>query len=580
MINKSNLFTLLMGITLGGLISYFMFSDLPGKQGDSAEKVKEKQPLYWVAPMDPNFKKDKPGKSPMGMDLIPVYADSGDQSDNSPGIIRISPEVINNLGVRTTIASVKALQSEIKTVGFVKYNEDKLVHIHPRVQGWIEKLHIKAIGDPVIKNQAIYDIYAPELVNAQEEFILALERKNTRLIKAAENRLMALQIPKKTIEQLRKTRTVSQTVTFFAPQSGVLENLTVREGYFVKPETMMMSIGALEQIWVEAEVFERQAGQVVKGTPVTMKLDFLPGKAWRGTVDYIYPTLDVKTRAVKIRLRFENKNLLLKPNMFAQVKIHIKGENTLQIPIEALIRTGDQDRVVLALEQGRFKSVSVQVGRFGKDTVEILSGLNEGDKLVSSAQFLLDSESSKTSDFKRMNYDDEKEIKTVWTEAKINTLMPDSKMVNVDHLAIADWNWPEMTMDFKVADNVGFSNLKQDLVLHIEITKLSHSSYQISAIHIPDENKHSSADPNSATATGIINNVMANHKMLNISRGPIEKWNRPAATLDFIVNETIDISLLKVGMAIDFTFEVNDGEFTITELTQNLQSKNNAGSEQ
>jgi Cu(I)/Ag(I) efflux system membrane fusion protein len=226
-----------------------------------------------------------------------------------------------------------------------------------------------------------------------------------------------------------------------------------------------------------------------------MTLDYLPGKEWQGQVDYVYPTLDEKTRTVKVRLRFSNKNGEFKPNMFAQVTIHTTGDdNALLIPKEALIRTGIQDRVVLALGDGHFKSIAVKVGRFDHEFVEILSGLSEGEKVVSSAQFLLDSESSKTSDFLRMSQSD--------------------------------------SMEMMVMDS------------------------QEDSMSVP-----------SAIVTGKINSLMLEHGMLNIARGPIEKWDRAAATVDFLAHDSLDISALVVGMTIEFTFEIIAGDFIITAFT-------------
>ena len=317
--------------------------------------------------------------------------------------------MINNLGVRTALAEIKLMHSDIKTVGYVNYDENQLVHIHPRVQGWIEKLYVKAAGEAVKKGEPLYEIYSPELVNAQEEYILALDRKNNRLIKASENRLKALQLPSQSINKLKQTRKISQTVTFYTPQNGVVDNLNIREGFFVMPGKTLMSIGKLDQVWVEAEIFERQSSQVEQGQAVTMSLDYLPGVEWQGKVDYIYPTLNPQTRTLKVRLRFENEDKQLKPNMFAQVIIHPNNtEKTLQIPREALIRSGSKERVVLALGKGRFKSIEVKVGKFDDKSVEIIAGLNDGELIVTSAQFLLDSESSKSSDFKRMNHSLEK----------------------------------------------------------------------------------------------------------------------------------------------------------------------------
>lgn len=358
------------------------------------------EPLYWVAPMDPDYRRDKPGKSPMGMDLVPVYA-----SERQPGVVEISPQVVHNLGVRTTRASRQRLDQDIRTVGYVQYDQDQLIHIHPRVEGWVEKLYVKAAGDPVALGQPLYDLYSPQLVNAQEELILALRRGNERLLQAAEERLLALQLSPDFIATLKRDGQVRQTVTFRAPQEGVVDNLNIREGFFVGPNTTLMSIGALDEVWVEAQVFESEADMVRVGQPVTMRLEYLPGREWRGTVDYIYPSLEATTRTLRVRLRFANTDEKLKPNMFAQVEIHSEDQSeVLTIPREALIRTGRQDRVVLALGDGRFKSVEVAAGRVSSAGVEILHGLKEGEKIVSSAQFLLDSESSKTSDFMRMEH--------------------------------------------------------------------------------------------------------------------------------------------------------------------------------
>ncbi|PKG99563.1 efflux RND transporter periplasmic adaptor subunit [Paraglaciecola sp. MB-3u-78] len=475
---RENTKPIIIGMILGGILTFGATYFIAPSESISITNAttEEKKPIYWVAPMDANYKKDKPGKSPMGMDLVAVYDDDGKGPDAGPGTIRISPDVVNNLGVRTTTARYNQLHTKISTVGYVTYNEDKLAHIHPRVQGWVEKLYVKATGDPVKKKQPLYDIYSPELVNAQEELLLALDRKNSRLITASENRLSALQLPKTAIEKLKKTRNVQQNITFYSPQNGVVENLNIREGSFVKPGSTLMVIGDLSDVWVEAEVFERQAGQVKKATPVTMTLDYLPGKTWEGQVDYIYPTLDAKTRTVKVRLRFNNEEGEFKPNMFAQIAIHTTGdEQTLLIPKEALIRTGNQDRVVLALGEGSFKSVEVSVGRYDSESVEILKGLSEGEKVVSSAQFLLDSESSKSSDFKRMNHEtaqnespqkDMSNSKDSVSSATVNgtvvSAMVDHRMVTIDREAILKWGREADRVDFIVDENVDMSLFSND----------------------------------------------------------------------------------------------------------------------
>lgn len=394
------LLLLVMAAIVGALAALIWQSQIGAPAMVETGGVTVKEPLYWVAPMDSNYRRDSAGKSPMGMDLVPVYA----IDDDAPGIVKISPEVINNLGVRTAVASMQNMQADIRTVGYVQYDQDNLVHIHPRVEGWVEKLYVKAAGNPVLKGQPLYDLYSPQLVNAQEELVLALRRDSSRLVQAAEDRLLALQLSKGFVDRLKRDQEVHQTVTFTAPQSGVMDSLNIREGFFVGPKTTLMSIGALDSVWVEAEVFERQAASLEEGLSVTMWLDYLPGKQWTGRIDYVYPSLDDETRTLRVRLRFNNEGGELRPNMFAQVIIHADaGDETLVVPREALIRTGEQDRVVLALGEGRFKSIAVRSGRYSSEYAEILDGLNPGDTVVASAQFLLDSESSRTSDFKRMH---------------------------------------------------------------------------------------------------------------------------------------------------------------------------------
>jgi Cu(I)/Ag(I) efflux system membrane fusion protein len=393
------LLTLLLGVAIGSLGFYW----LDGALAPSSESAKDNNndPLYWVAPMDANFRRDKPGKSPMGMDLVAVYSSAGEIE--SAGLVSISPTVVNNLGVRLTTVVNQPLATEIQTVGYVKYNEDLLVHIHPRVEGWVEKLYVKSAGDPVLEGQPLYDLYSPELVNAQEEYLLALQRNNETLVHAARQRLLSLQIPKAVIADLRRSRQVKSTTTFFSPQRGVVDNLEIREGFYVKPGTNLMTIGALDEVWVEAEVFERQASLIDTGASVTMTLDYLPGRQWQGQVDYIYPTLDPVTRTLRLRLRFANADQALKPNMFAEININSRPTApTLLVPREALIRTGKGDRVVLALGEGKFRAVQVRTGRVSALQAEILEGLKEGQSIVSSGQFLLDSESSKTADLQRL----------------------------------------------------------------------------------------------------------------------------------------------------------------------------------
>jgi Cu(I)/Ag(I) efflux system membrane fusion protein len=350
--------------------------------------------------MDANYRRNEPGKSPMGMDLVAVYAD---EVDGQPGVVKIDPTIVNNLGVRTAVAESGELARQIDTVGYVAYDEDTVQHVHTRVDGWVERLLTKATGDPVEKGQLLFELYSPTLVNAQEEFLVALRSSNTLLRKASRERLAALGVAASEVARLEKTRTVGRRVKVYAEADGVITHLGVREGQFVTPSTDIMSVAQLDKVWVLAEVFERQAAWVKPGQEATVALDYVPGKTWQGVVDYVYPELDAKTRTLNVRLRFDNESEVLRPNMFARVTIRTEGFGTVvHIPREALIRGGTVNRVVLDLGGGRFKAQPVQVGIESGGRVAIRKGLAVGDKVVVSAQFLIDSESNIEAALSRM----------------------------------------------------------------------------------------------------------------------------------------------------------------------------------
>ncbi len=365
----------------------------PTANSPAAESVgSSREVLYWVAPMDPSFRRDAPGKSPMGMDLVPMYAD---QVDGRPGVVAIDPTMINNLGVRTALAERGSLSRLIDTVGYVSYDEDTMHHIHTRVDGWIEKLVTNASGDPVAKGQLLFELYSPTLVSAQEEYLAAMRSSNSVLRNASRDRLVALGVSSTEIRRLEKDRSVRQRIPTYAMTDGVVANLGVRQGMFVTPSTEVMSIAKLDSVWVLAEVFERQAAWVKPGQQAMVNLDYLPGETLRGTVDYVYPELDPKTRTLTVRLRFDNKELALRPNMFARVSIQGEGVGeVVHVPREALIRGGSENRVVVDLGNGRFQSKAVTIGIESGDRVEIREGLLAGERVVTSAQFLIDSESN------------------------------------------------------------------------------------------------------------------------------------------------------------------------------------------
>ena len=369
------------------------FGSAGSDDGSGKSTAGEREILYWVAPMDPNFRRDEPGKSPMGMDLVPVYADEA--GTDGPDVVSIDPAIVNNLGVRTASAERGELSRRIETVGYVGYDEDTLHHVHTRVDGWIEKLAVNATGDPVTQGQVLFELYSPTLVNAQEEFLATLGSAVQGLADASRQRLLALGVNQAEIDQLARDRRVRQRIQVFAQSDGFIAHLGVREGIYVTPATEIMSIAELDQVWVLAEVFERQAAWVRPGQRADVELDYLPGKRWQGTVDYVYPELDETTRTLKVRLRFDNIDQVLRPNMFTRVTI--LGTETVavvHVPRAAVIRGGKVNRVVVSLGDGRFRAQPVDIGIESGDRVEIRRGVVAGEQVVTSGQFLIDSESN------------------------------------------------------------------------------------------------------------------------------------------------------------------------------------------
>ncbi|MEO7149162.1 MAG: efflux RND transporter periplasmic adaptor subunit, partial [Rhodanobacteraceae bacterium] len=307
----------------------------------------QRKVLYWKAPMDPNFRSDKPGKSPMGMDLVPVYANDSGGGESSD--VRISPAVVNNLGVRTALVERGPLSRSIQAVGYVAWDEDTVASINTRADGWIEKLAVKSVGDPVRRGQLLYEMFSPKLATAQREYLIALASGSDSLIAASRERMHALGFSAGQIAQLTLNRKVSDRVARYAESAGVLVSLGVSEGAYVMPATQVMKLAALDPVWVQTEVDQAAAAQLAKGQTAVAEFDAFPGQRWQGTVDYVYPDINPMTRTLKVRMRFANRQGRLQPNMYAHVTLQTAPRaDVLYIPSQALIQTGQSQRVALA----------------------------------------------------------------------------------------------------------------------------------------------------------------------------------------------------------------------------------------
>ncbi len=395
-VSKAVVAALAVGALLGGFAVYVINQSEPSHNhhenhgATKSTSSPDKSPLYWVAPMDPSYRRDGPGKSPMGMDLVPVY----DEQDEA-GVVTVSAAIENSLSVATAKVERKPMHDTLSVAAILSYDQERIVHIHPRLAGWVETLYVKSVGEQVTKNQPLYRLYSPELVNAQQEYLLAVSRKDPSLERAATNKLLSLQLTKPFITELKRSQKVSDRVVFYAPQSGVLDGLKIREGYYVEPGTTLMSIANLDEVWVSIQWPASQLAQINAGQHAMIHVagEQTPR---HGAIDYVYPQVDPVTRTVNARIRLENTDQTLKPNTFVQVDVmNHDSTPTLVVPEQAVIRLGKENRVVKALGDGRFKSVDIEIGRVAAGFVEVLSGLSESELIVTSSHFLLDSESNK-----------------------------------------------------------------------------------------------------------------------------------------------------------------------------------------
>jgi len=371
-------------------------------------KPKEKEVLFWRNPMNPAITSPVFMKDDMGMDYIPVYADGGGGGDEPAGTVSIDPVTVQNIGVRTAVAKAQELSRALNGLGRVDFNEERLARLHPKTSGWIEDLRIDETGTRVNKGTILLGIYSPELVAAQQEYLVAMnnwesvrnsnasQMKNSAkiILDSARERLQLFDVPAHQIKELEKTRKIKKQLHIHSPFEGRVMHIGAREGQYVTPKKELYLIADLSRIWVHVDIFEDELSWLKVGDRAEMRVRAEPGRTYEGKVTFIHPVLNPKSRTVQVRLEFDNSDLSLKPGMFANVTLYTDSRpDAVVVPSEAIVRSGSREQVFVVRAPGKFEPREVTLGVSSGGLVQILSGVSAGEEVVTSAQFLIDSES-------------------------------------------------------------------------------------------------------------------------------------------------------------------------------------------
>ncbi|MFD1697358.1 efflux RND transporter periplasmic adaptor subunit [Roseibium aestuarii] len=514
----------------------------------------EAEILYWVAPMDPNFRRPGPGKSPMGMDLIPVYA--GQEPSGDPAEVTLSAAEINAIGVRTALAQVSEVSRKIETVGFVGYDEHLTSHVHTRVDGWIETLNVRAVGDEVKKGQVLFELFSPEFSVASFDFVRSLQNANGLTLESARNKLRSHGASEAQIAEIERSGQPARSIQIVAPRDGVVIALNAADGMFLQPGTQAMSITDIEEVWLIVDVFERDIARLTEDMSAIARFEHLPGQSFTGKIDYIYPELDAKTRTLPVRLRFPNTDEKLRPNMFGTVTLVPNETRTaITVPSEAIIRTGSAERVIIKTGTGTFKPRLITTGlrdNFGEGgRTEVIQGLAVGEEVVASAQFLIDSESALSAGLMRMAPTDEAPARGT---GELIALDRTNRMATIRHEALASLDWPAMTSCFPIKADVALDRLSEGQKVAFRAVRGADGVLGLIEL--------GSDDGIAATGQGLVLGITPDGK-LSMDHGPIADLGWPAMKMDLEV-AGVDTASVPLDVPVEFDLsKAEDGMFTI-----------------
>ncbi len=422
------------------------------KAGD-IDPATGKKILYYHDPMVPGNKFDKPAKSPfMDMMLVPAYADSDADQSN----VTVSSRIQQNLGVRTALVTEGMLSSQVSAVGNIAYNERDQAVVQARATGFVERLHVRATLDRIGKGQPLVDLYVPDWIAAQEEFLSVRRMQGTDLaplVDGARQRMRQAGMSEAQIRLVESSGRTQPRITLTAPIGGILAELMVREGMTVMAGATLARISGLSTVWAQAEVPESESALLRPGAKVQARSPAVPGTTFEGTVQAIVPEVSPGTRTLKARVELANPKGQLVPGMFVTMQfMDTRAEKSLLIPTEAVIQTGTRMVVMLAEDNGAFRPVDVQIGIESGGQTEIKRGLQAGQRVVVSSQFLIDSEASLKGIEARLNVEPKAADPAARHTGEATVERVDGNVILLSHGPIASLKWPDMTMDFKLGD--------------------------------------------------------------------------------------------------------------------------------
>jgi Cu(I)/Ag(I) efflux system membrane fusion protein len=377
--------------------------------GQMAEQPAPKKKIMYRSTMSPNEVSDRPGKDSMGMEMVPFEVEeSGTLAEVGGRIqVKISAERQQLIGIKTAVVRSQPIHKLIKAVGRVDYAEPNISIVNLKFDGWIEKLFVNSTGRAVRKGEPLFDIYSPELVSAQQEYLIALKAgptlgESSSLLKSAREKLRLWDITDSQVEELERTRQFKKTVTVYSPGPGIVVEKNVLQGQKIMAGENLYKIADLSRVWILGEIYEYELPFIKMGQETQIFLSYYPGEPFAGKIIYIYPYLKPETRTNQIRIEIDNPGLKLKPEMFANLEIQVDYGTRLTVPVDAVLDAGESKIVFVAKVDGYFEPREVRLGVRGEDTFEVLDGVSEGENIVTSANFLVDSESSLKAALNRM----------------------------------------------------------------------------------------------------------------------------------------------------------------------------------